>query len=109
MTKPARREREFTFGSTHCYVAIRATTPPAPGATAIADVFIVEEGGQALRRVANTRGVPRTFDADDAVEALALAALYLERQFGPLRDAAIPVPEHRPARPVRDPPLRRTD
>jgi len=107
VTKPARRERELTFGSTHCYVAVRTTTPSAPGATAIADVFIVEEGGQALRRIANTRGVPRTFDADDADEAFALAALYLERQFGPLRDATIPVPEPRPARPVRDPPLRR--
>ena len=109
MTKPARPGREFTFGSTHCYVAVRTITRPAPGATAIADVFIVEEGGQALRRVANTRGVPRTFDADDADEALALAALYLERQFGPLQDAGVPLPEHRPARPVRVPPLRRTD
>lgn len=109
MTKPARPGREFTFGSTHCYVAVRTAAPSAPDATAIADVFIVEEEGQALRRLANTRGVPRTFDADDADEALALAALYLERQFGPLRDAAIPVPEHRPTRPVRFPPLRRTD
>lgn len=106
MTRPARRERELTFGSTDCYVAVRTTTSTA---RAIADVFIVEEGGQALRRIANTRGVPRTFDADDADEALALAALYLERQFGPLRDAMVPAPEHRPARPVRDPPLRRPD
>ena len=106
MTKPARREREFTFGSTHCYVAVRTTTPPTSGASATADVFVVEEEGQSLRRIANTRGVPRAFDAEGADEALALAALYLERQFGPLRDAAIPVPEHRP---VRDPPLRQAD
>jgi len=109
VTKPARQGREFTFGSTHCYVAVRTDVPSAPDATATADVFIVEEEGQALRRIANARGVPRTFDADDADEALALAALYLERQFGPLRHATIPVPEHRPARPVRDPPSHRTD
>ena len=108
MTSPAQRDREFTFGSTPCYVVVRAGTPPTTSA-AIADVFIVEEGGRALRRIANAQGTPRTFNADGADEALALAALYLERNFGPLRDAPVPVPEHGPARPVREPPLRRTD
>ena len=109
MTTPARRDREFIFGSTSCYVSVRTPTPSTGGATAIADVFVVEEEGEALRRIANTRGAPRRFNADGVDEALALAALYLERHFGPPRDARVPASEYRRVRPVREPPMRRAD
>lgn len=109
VTRPDRRDREFIFGSTSCYVSIRTPPPSTGSATEIADVFIVEEEGRALRRIANSRGAPRRFNAAGVDEALALAALYLERHFGPLRDARVPAPEYRPVRPVREPPMRRAD
>lgn len=82
---------------------------PTAGAGATVDICVVEEDGRSVRRITNAHGTPKTFDGEDRDEALALAALYLERQFGPLRAAPVPDPEPRPPRPVREPPLRQAD
>ena len=73
-------EREFTFGDTPCAVAVRTR-----GAGAVAEVFVVDPDG--------TRRPLTTIEGHDPDEALALAALELERRFGRLTKAPVPTEE----------------
>ena len=67
--------REFTFGDTPCAVVVRTR-----GATAIAEVFVIDDYG--------TRRPLTTVEGHDPDEALALAALELEGRFRAAHEGA---------------------
>lgn len=79
--------RLFRFGETQCAVTIRPGSRARSGDVWIATVDVVTE-----RNRSRDPGVgpPMHFRASSADEALARAALHLERRFGPLREAPPP-------------------
>lgn len=108
MTTPdaAVSKREFTFGSTRCFVEIHAGPRRNRPTAFAAHVFVVEDHGRALRRVGDRQGAPVVYDGDSAEAVLALAALYLERRFGRLSHAPVPEGPVGNPRPIREPVLR---
>lgn len=108
MTTPdaAPSKREFTFGSTPCFVEIHTGPHRDRPAAFAAHVFVLEDDGRALRRIGDRQGKPVVFDGDSAEEVLALAALYLERRFGRLLHAPVPDGPVGDPRPIRGPVLR---
>ena len=79
--------RLFRFGGTQCAVTLRPVPRVRPGDVWVATVDVVTERN---RRRDPGVSPPMHFRAFSANEALARAALHLERRFGPLREAPPP-------------------
>jgi hypothetical protein len=80
-------DHEYTFGDTHCLIAVQGRPILTGGAVYIATPFLVLDEGRELQGIGDKEGKQLELPAGAEVDAVERASRYLEERFGIRADA----------------------